>query len=449
MTVQCTGTTKAGNQCKNRTTEGDKCRQHLLTKTPDEIVTQCTGTTKRGTRCKHKVKIGDLCPTHKNDIKPAANFYPDKDPSIEHKEKYCPLIDKEGNKCGALEVWHWMGTIGLSRYQISSHGRVYNVITKKYLIGSPSVIGYRSVNLTKDDGKLKTKGIHTYLGIQCCGLKWLDNDSEVTVTMDHINGIKTDNYLCCNLRTATKSQQSTNQSHPSGTQGRIVLKLSDIGEILSEFVSITMAAKDANVIPDTMSEHCISGVKLGEYQYRFFDKRDLPDHKWISTFNLYPNIQPPMEVSDGGWIRKDSGRITKGTKSGRYYIMRAKDVEKNGQISFYVHILVWTIFNNRLVSKDLEISHINWDGTDNRLINLEECTHSKNVRTNIENGPNKQCIKVRKHLHDGRYVDYDSIREANRLANKASRNGIKASLKDNQRTAGMCECGKGYTWTRI
>ncbi len=66
MTVQCTGTTEAENQCKHRVKIGDRCKQHPLTKTSKstEVTSRCIGIKKDGTRCKRIVRGDNKCPSH-------------------------------------------------------------------------------------------------------------------------------------------------------------------------------------------------------------------------------------------------------------------------------------------------------------------------------------------------------------------------------------------------
>ncbi len=537
MTVQCTGTTKAGNQCKRRVkignrcrshndnkkskfvcgaprskkggsctqpvkikgdkcishgrlctkpificgasksrgkitckqpvkAEGDKCRDHKDDKIICSIVSNdgkpCSTAVKvkgdkcsihngsRSTRqkfvcgepnrydsgtCKREVKEGEKCYDH-ND-KPRPKLYPDVEPEEKHEDKFCPL-------CKELVEWKWMGNIGFSRYQLSHDGRVYNVMRKEYLDGSTTIDGYKTFGLTNDnDDKLKTTHLTTLFRLAYFKLEpW---SKENNITMDHINRKKEDNYVC-NLRPATPAIQANNKTHSITNKGKKVIRTSKDNDLTEEYESVVQAANTAKVIPETIRRHCRNGVHLNGYLYRYFGKEDLPGHIWKSTKELYPQIQPPIEVSDGGWICTSNGMISRGGKHGYYY--RIGIMWKGERKHKYVHVLVWTVFNNMLVPDGYEISHKKSKGEDNRLINLEACTHSKNIRTTIANGMNKNATRVRKYFHDGKFIDYVSVREAVKDTKEASKTLILNALHG-EGVAGMCLCGKGYTWTRI
>ena len=56
---------------------------------------------------------------------------------------------------------------------------------------------------------------------------------------------------------------------------------------------------------------------------------------------------------------------------------------KSGQIfslKFKTHVVIWSMANGRWPRHKLVVNHINMDGRDNRLINLEEATYQKNSR---------------------------------------------------------------------
>ena len=65
--TQCEATTKKNNQCKNTVKTGKLCHLHNPShKSKSDLVTViCTGTTKTGRNCKNKTKnINQLCHLH-------------------------------------------------------------------------------------------------------------------------------------------------------------------------------------------------------------------------------------------------------------------------------------------------------------------------------------------------------------------------------------------------
>ena len=68
--TQCVETTKQNVQCKNVTKQDSLCYLHNpnYVKSSDSVTVVCTGTTKAGNNCKRKTKnASGLCYNHKND----------------------------------------------------------------------------------------------------------------------------------------------------------------------------------------------------------------------------------------------------------------------------------------------------------------------------------------------------------------------------------------------
>nr|QBK92900.1 MAG: HNH endonuclease [Pithovirus LCPAC403] len=327
-------------------------------------------------------------------------------------------------------------------------------MTKKFLYGIIDTYGYVIFRLVEDSGKSKNIKSHAIIGSLFYGLKLNRTDDEINITMDHIDKIKVHNYEC-NLRPATKSEQARNRNQPSDRKGKIVLKLSSDGEIIKEYMSVTLAAVDANICYETMSRYCENEEILNGFRYRFKTKEDMTGHTWKSSKELYPHILPPIDVSNKGWIYTLDKTLTKGTNHGLYLEVIVFDTKKRKRVHIYVHILVWTVFNNRVVPKGYQISHEDCEGTNNCISNLKIRTREGpdgNLMVTVKNGKYKSAIRVRKHFHDGSFVDYPSINAAGK-ANKGikggSFNSIRRALKRENKAAGLCKCKKKFTWEII
>ena len=92
------------------------------------------------------------------------------------------------------------------------------------------------------------------------------------------------------------------------------------------------------------------------------------------------------EVSDAGRLRRVSKR-RKQTKSGEY--LKAPSRQPRGYLQYVLcvdgkvrsklaHRLVWEAFNGA-IPEGIEINHLNGLKDDNRLSNLELCSHSENL----------------------------------------------------------------------
>jgi len=189
---------------------------------------KCGALTNKGNKCQMRMKIeGALCQYHKvKEIDPILaelldNFDVDKFFQLtELKQEYCQNPD-----CEKPEKWRSMKCCVSEMYVLSSLGRLWSCREKRLLIGGDgSSRNYRTFTLTDDNGRDYRKGIHTWLGIVFFGLPFLDKDSEQKdkeITIDHIDSKRTkDNFVCCNLRPATKSTQNKNRKKRTNVQGK-------------------------------------------------------------------------------------------------------------------------------------------------------------------------------------------------------------------------------------
>nr|QBK92615.1 MAG: HNH endonuclease [Pithovirus LCPAC401] len=344
----------------------------------------------------------------------------------------------------------WLGNkYKFSRYTISSFGRIYNIVTNDYLKGNITSRGYHNFGLISDENKYINRGSHTLIGAAFCGLELIYGDEIMTITMDHINKDKLDNRLCCNLRPVTREEQAHNRNYKHNKRGKTVLAIGKYGEIVREYVSIVLTARDFGVYKTSILNWIKNGKEIKGVTLRYLDEKDLPGQVWKSTADLYPHIQPPIEVSDCGYIRRENGTITEGTNNVDYMMIALIDIRIGKHVCFFVHILVWTVFNDKLVPQGFEISHLKCKGSDNRLCNLFLDTHSGNIMTTINKGLNKNCIKIRRYHHDDTYQDYVSIAEATRNNESATSKSISEASSGKRKTAGRCKCGELFTWSRI
>lgn len=75
------------------------------------------------------------------------------------------------------------------RYQVSNMGRIWSIVSQRYLLGSPDKDGYLKVNLTAKNGKKKTERIHRLVA-----LAWLPNPSGLPV-VNHKDENKQNNNI--------------------------------------------------------------------------------------------------------------------------------------------------------------------------------------------------------------------------------------------------------------
>ena len=87
-----------------------------------------------------------------------------------------------------MEVWKdCKGYEG--RYQVSSQGRIWSIVSQRYLKQTITSGGYCKVGLIAKNGKEKKERIHRLVAIA-----FIDNPNNFPV-VNHLNGIKTDNRV--------------------------------------------------------------------------------------------------------------------------------------------------------------------------------------------------------------------------------------------------------------
>ena len=407
--------------------------------------------------CQHPTEIeGDRCCQHSNKERDTAitnlideddNFDVDKFFQLtEMKQDYCMI-------CGKPEEWKSMQYCCSEMYVLSSLGRCWSFRKKMLLDGGDMRSGkYRRFILMDDNGKNHTKGIHTWQGIVYFELPFLDKDSEQKdkeITMDHINSERTkDNFVCCNLKPSTTSEQNKNRKRRSNVQGRTILRLSLEGKIIDEFISVEETAKEMKVSRDTIRRRCRDGKVLGGFKFRYKVKSDFGDLKWISTAELFKG-NDVLEVSSEGHICRSNGTIFKGSKSDLYFRILWKNNKTKKYFQKSMNVLVWETFNNEIVEKGYQIHHKNGKQWDNNIDNLVKITPPDNIQESKATGRNRSCKKVRRVDHDGTYRDFVSLAEAARKTDKADPSSIGKCLRGKQKTCGRCKCEKRFTWIAL
>jgi hypothetical protein len=153
--------------------------------------------------------------------------------------------------CRLQSDWQevWLPIKGYKNYEVSSRGRVYNIISKKVLKRTINAHGYPVVNLNKND-KRKTCKVHRLV----CIAFYLNPENKKCV--DHKNSDKMNNNVQ-NLRFATNSENCMNRTkhsnNTSGTVGvnwqkshkkwRAQIKIDGISKHLGYFTTIEAAER--------------------------------------------------------------------------------------------------------------------------------------------------------------------------------------------------------------
>ena len=131
--------------------------------------------------------------------------------------------------------------------------------------------------------------------------------------------------------------------------------------------------------------------------------------------------------------------MKQGYKCGRYFRLelQCKNVIERKQK--YIHVLICTIFHGSK-PEDMEVSHLDRNGLNNKASNLRWATHDDNMRNSGR--------KVRAIYADGTEVEFNSIVEAV-IGTKAHKTAITNNCRGHRKSAGKDKYGNKIRWEYI
>lgn len=333
------------------------------------------------------------------------------------------------------EKWYFLAPLGYSRYLISTHGRIYSLINHIHMTQSPNSYEYLTIDLSNDLGVSNNIVVHRLMAR--CFLEGFREDDPV-LTVDHIDRNRRNNKVT-NLRLATRSEQALN-ANPKERRGRKI----------HQYDSDKNYIKTWNKIKDTKQDGFKQeGVKKAldrdrPYKncYWRYDDIDLPGEIWVSTGQAFPEFEP-IQVSNCGRVKRDSGDISEGYEDGPYLFTKLKEIITSKYKKRSIHQLVLACFTAR--NNDLIVIHKDSNRKNNRLDNLEYGTMSNSINTAIRNGKvmttkGHPKVAVRQLSSTGEFIArFGSIVEAHRVT-KAPEQGISDTIRRKQKTSG------GFRW---
>jgi hypothetical protein len=274
-----------------------------------------------------------------------------------------------------IEEWKVIETA--SNYEVSTCGQVRNKNTAKIL--QPTLNGgYFAIGL-RINNKTSTAFIHRLVAT-----RFLVCLCE-TFVVNHKDGNKTNNNIG-NLEWVSRSENGKhsyrlNLNKPNKIS---VSQYTISDEFIKEYESLLDAEKETGVYNGHISSVCrgIRGRKTaGGYIWKYTNY--IPTAKPVPggrTMTGYPNY---MITNDGDVynLQRNAYLVSVQNESGYMYVSLSNGQERK---SFSVHRLVALLYIDN-PNNYIEVNHIDFDKTNNKMCNLEWITRSGNMKHNFKN----------------------------------------------------------------
>lgn len=152
------------------------------------------------------------------------------------------------------------------RYQVSTEGRVWSIISQRYLSPTKMKNGYLVVHLTAKNGKKKLEYIHRLVA-----LTFIDNPNKYT-EVNHKDEDKTNNCVE-NLEWCSRSYNNTYGNRMKNLR-KPVAQYDSNENLINIYPSITEAAKQVQLSQSGISKCCNELKKsLGGFKWKFYNKQ--------------------------------------------------------------------------------------------------------------------------------------------------------------------------------
>ena len=292
----------------------------------------------------------------------------------------------------------WKSPPNLSKYLVSTHGRIRNIKSGRIMTATPNPSGYIRVHCSNDMGKSEKYPLH-----QLVALTFIDNPLGKKY-VDHINRVRHCNYVK-NLRWVTILENSQNVSKPSGLKVRAVNQYDLDGNITKQWPSIISIINKLIITRESIAKACKTGNILLKSSWAYVDSIPIPGEEW-KTIEINGHI---IQASSAGRLKTASNNIIYGYNIRSGY----KGATINGK-EFLVHRIICQAFFPIDNPELYQVNHKDSDKKNNCKDNLEWCTNKDNqLHSIIARGTAKSLLPVRQYSLTGNLIkEFSTMREA-------------------------------------
>ncbi len=225
-------------------------------------------------RCpNHRTRLNCACPKRECMLKKRSQTNNEKfgwEPKYHLPERV--VKEREKKEDNGEEIWKDLPPeLKLSKYQVSSYGRIKKIGTQYIFNGKPHITGYVRTNLLLDDGTKQLFSFHVLVA------KTFIENPENKPTVNHINTIKHDNRVY-NLEWATHQEQNYKENKTpfkSPNKAKAVYQMDLNGNIIKKWDKI----KDAEITLKISSKNIckvLSGQRThtGGFKWKYVEIND-------------------------------------------------------------------------------------------------------------------------------------------------------------------------------
>lgn len=242
-----------------------------------------------------------------------------------------------------------------------------------------------------------TNGKREYTHILVLNSFYMNPNPSKFCTIDHNDKDRSNNHLS-NLNFASKKFQTWNQNRNIEIHGKKLRRPIHMLSLDGVFIREFGCSNDAlqwliNNNLANIHEHNVNHIRSAGknnrdafgYKWKYIEIIDIENEVWKDVSeSIMKGTNAPYVASNYGRIKNKHGKLIIGSK---------EEYIRVNQVFLHRIIALTFIENDDPVNKKY-VNHISGDKFDNRVCNLEWCTHQENCRHVYENGLNKTAKKI-------------------------------------------------------